>query len=75
MSAPSTEFLYLSQEDVVAAGGELVEHLALRQQARLLQLIEGTRDQDCVGGALPIDLGRSVCSGSFEGSCGHGPAA
>jgi len=61
--------------DVVATGGELVEHLALRQQARLLQLIEGTRDQHCVGGALPIDLGRSVRSGTFEGSCGHGPAA
>ena len=40
--------------DVVAARGELIEHLAFRQQPRFLQLIEGARHQHGMHDPLPI---------------------
>ena len=59
--------------DVVTARGELVEDLALRQQLRLFQLIQGTRNQHRVDDALPIELGRgdwgaASVRGRLEGS-------
>ena len=60
--------------DVVAARGELVEHLARRQEARLLELVERAREQHRVHDALPVDWAAATGRSSCDGDGGHGGA-
>src|SRR3546814_19335092 len=65
----------LFRSHVVTARGELGEHLLLRNELRLFDLVEGAADLDEIGDAAPVEVGVGRVRGPPRRRHGlsHGP--